>query len=121
MQFPLGIIHGSRVLGRLCSQACPKDKKPIILTNSPDARLGYYADSDLFVFSTEDFKLSNDVFLYRKKWSTDELIKGKPLGIEHFGETIRSFGGNNVFVFLNNMKDSDFRKLFDEKGLDFSF
>ena len=103
------------------AQECPKDKKPVILSNYSDSRLGYYANSELFVFSTKDFKLTNNVYIYRKKWSTDELIKNKPSGINHFTGTVKKLGGNNVFIFLYNMKDSDFRKLFEEKNLKFPF
>ena len=105
----------------IVAQECPRDKKPIILSNDPDVRLGYYADSELFVFSTENFNLTNDAYIYRNTWSTDELIKNKPSGIENFANTVKEIGGNNVFVFIDNMKDSDFRKLFDEKKLKFPF
>ena len=110
--------HGIRTL---VQQECPKGKKPIILSNDSDARLGYYANSELFVFSIKDFKLSNNVRTYRKTWSTNKLIQNLPSGIDNFTKNVKALGGSNVFIFLYDMKDSEFRKLFKQKHLKFPF
>ena len=99
----------------IVQQECPKGEKPIILSNYPDVRLGYYANSELFVFSLKDFRITNKARIYRKKWSSDKLIENLPSGINSFVNNVKKLGGDNVFIFLYDVKDSDFRKFFKEE------
>ncbi len=105
----------------IVKQECPKGKKPILLSNYNDPRLGHYANSKVFVFSIKYFKLSNKIKTYNMKWNSDELIRGLPSGIKKFTSNIEKLGGNNVFIFLYGVTDSAFKKLFTDKNLNFPF
>jgi len=105
----------------LVKEECPKGKKSIILSNYSDTRLGYYSDSELFIFSINNFKLTNKAYTYRKPWSSDEFIKTLPSSINSFVDNVKRLGGDNVFIFFYGKRDSEFRKLFEEKNLSFPF
>ena len=103
----------------IVKKECPVGIKPVIISNQTDIRLGYYPDADLYTLSLENFVISDKAMLYQVPYTK---LKIKLLaGIENFSKNIRNFGERNVFVFLFNVTDSEFRKRFTTKQLRFPF
>jgi len=97
----------------------PKGLKPVIITNEGDPRIGYFAGSELYLLSTNNFSISNRIFLYRQAFSDPK--KNLLPGIDNFVNNLKKFGNKNVFVFIYDMNNIAFEKLFSDNNLKFPF
>ena len=88
---------------------------PIIITNGDDSRIGYIANSKMLRLNLNNFYIWNK---FKMLGSVKDEYSLKS-GIENFQKNLKLLGGNNVFVFLEKIKADDFKKVFEDRNIQF--
>lgn len=118
---------------------CPAGQEPVLITDSSDERIAYYAKSEYIKLALGDENIRyrningviSEIFPLINRFSSGFLLKRGmndsygawvsmdiPQGFEYLSDNIKNLGADKVFVLVN-MDNKDFIAYFEEKSIPF--